>query len=491
MEKLDKKSIIVKFRLKHNKQYDYSKVEYKNTTTKVIITCKEHGDFLQTPKSHLNGCGCPECGKGKMTGRKVGTGFTTEEFIEKSISIHGDKYGYSLVNYINNDNKVDIICPIHGVFTQEARGHLSGRGCSKCGRKLVADKLSTNTTISTEVILDRFNKKHNNKYTYPYFSYNRRLDSINIKCPKYGIFNQVVDYHLNGRGCTKCGFSTSKSKGEQEIEYFVKQFVEVESNNRSLLKKNELDIYIPSKNLAIEYNGLHWHSELYKDRNYHYNKTMACKEKEVQLLHIFEDDWVNKKTLVKSFLKSKLGIFEKKINGRQCQVREVDSKVAYNFLDENHLQGKVSATNYLGLFHKEELVSLILFKKINDKIYDLNRFCSKQNYLVRGGFSKLLKHFTKTNKNVEEIITFSDNTYSDGGLYKTNEFKEVSIIAPDYKYIKDNIRKHKFGFRKINLKKLFKNTENKTEHQITLENKLYRIYDAGKTKYSYKPNKKI
>lgn len=482
MEKLSTKIVLEQFREVHGNKYDYSLVDYKNNTTKVTIVCKKHGKFEQLPKRHKVGDGCPKCAKEKMTGRPKGTGFTKEEFVEKAKKIHGNKYEYSLVDYVNNDTQVKIICPIHGEFGQEPRLHLSGRGCRLCGINKRSKNIKENVVfVTNDEYISRANKVHNNKYDYSSTKYIRSTNKVKIICPKHGEFEQRPYDHLQKKGCPKCGYSTSCSKGEKELADFVSKFVEIVRNDRKVIK-GELDIYIPSKNLAIEFNGIYWHSELFKDKNYHFEKYKECREKGIQLIQIFEDTWNLKQPLVESFLKSKLGIFEKKINARQCEIKYVSKGEAYRFLNDNHLQGEVSATYYIGLYKEDELVSLILFKKIKDNIYDLNRFCSKQNYLVRGGFSKLMKFFEKEYR-PEEIVSFSDNTYSNGNLYSSNGFDKVKDLLPDYKCIVDNERKHKFGFRKNKLVKMFENTENKTEYQICQENNIFRIYDAGKIKY--------
>lgn len=113
----------------HKDKYDYSKVEYINNKTKVCIICPTHGEFWQTPHSHLKGQGCPEC-----VALKGGRKSTTEEFIEKAKQIHGGKYDYSKVKYTNSITKVCIICPEHGEFWQRPTNHLNGNGCILCNR---------------------------------------------------------------------------------------------------------------------------------------------------------------------------------------------------------------------------------------------------------------------------------------------------------------------------------------------------------------------
>ena len=483
MKKLSEEAVKAQFKEKHGDYYDYSKFVYVNNTTKGIIICPKHGEFKQTAKRHKVGEGCPKCGYLKMTGRPVGIILGKEDFVRRAIIAHNGNYNYDNLVFTRLKHLTTFTCPIHGDFQQTPRSHQNGRGCRKCGYESMVEKINKKTFISQESYIERCKKIHNNKYDYSKVNYFRMTDKLTIICPKHGEFKQVADYHISGRGCKKCGYSTSLSKNEKELGDFIKSLgFKINTNDRELLEGNELDIVISSKKLAVEYNGIYWHSEAHKDKYYHRDKTNQCKEKAFQLIHIFANVWRFKKDLVKSFLKAKLGIFDKKLHGRKCMIQEIPYSIASEFYDRNHLQGKVSATTHLGLYLDKRLVTVMSFKKKEEGVYDLNRFCSKTGYLVRGGFSKLLKHFIKNNQ-VSKIISFSDNTYSDGGLYKNNGFTKVKDLPVDYKYIWGKELKHKFGFRKKKLAQMFDNTEGKTEHEICLENNVLRVYDAGKQKF--------
>jgi hypothetical protein len=142
-KKLTTEEFIIKAKCVHGDKYDYSKVEYINNHTKMIIICPEHGEFLQTSEHHLNSFGCKECTYNKKK-------LTTDEFIQKAKLIHSDKYDYSKVNYINNHTKVIIICPVHSDFEQQPTNHLLGKGCSKCVGK--------NKTNLPKNVADYYNK---------------------------------------------------------------------------------------------------------------------------------------------------------------------------------------------------------------------------------------------------------------------------------------------------------------------------------------------
>jgi hypothetical protein len=257
----------------------------------------------------------------------------------------------------------------------------------------------------------------------------------------------------------------------------------------SIIKPQQLDIFIPSHNIGIEFDGLYWHSENFIDNNYHLNKTKACEDVNIQLIHIFEDEWLHKKDVVKSRLKNLLGITEHKIFGRKCYINEIPNNIARKFLDDNHLQGFTNSTIKLGLFHNEELVSVMLFNKPRIGIgkdydgYELTRFASKLNTSVIGGADKLLKYFIKHN-NPKKIVSYADKRWSNGNLYEKLGFELTHENKPNYWYILGKTRKHRFNYRKNALKKKGVDVINKTEHEIMLDLGIYRIYDCGTLSYT-------
>ena len=173
---------------KHGDKYDYSKVDYFNCATDIIIICKSHGEFLQTPEGHLKSFGCKKC-HGIYH-------YTTEEWIEKASKKHGNKYDYSKVDYKNSSSKIIIICKIHGKFSQSAGCHMHGDGCSKCSGKY---------TYTTPEWIEKANKKHNNKYDYSKSEYNSSHSQVIIICKAHGEFElKAYHHHIRGQGCQKC-----------------------------------------------------------------------------------------------------------------------------------------------------------------------------------------------------------------------------------------------------------------------------------------------
>lgn len=283
-----------------------------------------------------------------------------------------------------------------------------------------------------------------------------KLDVIDYKDKLYEItcnngHNYKINYDLiykrneqHVKICTICNpIGLHNSEKEKSLYEFIKENYngKILENSRNIIKPYELDIYLPELNLAFEYNGLYWHSEVYKDKNYHINKTIKCEQQNIQLIHIWEDDWINKQEIVKSIILNKLGKIYNKLHARKCILKEInDNKIIIDFLNENHIQGYTSSTIKIGLYHNEELVSLMTFIK-NDKGYELNRFCNKINTIINGAASKLFNYFIK-NFDFIEIKSFADKSISKGNIYEKLKFNKVCELKPDYKYILDNIRIH-------------------------------------------------
>lgn len=197
-KKLTTAEFILKARQVHGWRYDYSKVNYITAQKKVCIICPKHGEFLQSPNAHLRGQGCPKCGRIDSKGNKK---YDTVKFIEKARKIHGEKYDYSKINYINSKTKMEIICPKHGSFFQNADNHFLGKGCPICANETLAKSKIKGISYHLELA----KKKHNNYYDYSLVGDCVKVkDKIKIICPKHGVFEQVLDLHKRGQGCPIC-----------------------------------------------------------------------------------------------------------------------------------------------------------------------------------------------------------------------------------------------------------------------------------------------
>jgi very-short-patch-repair endonuclease len=283
----------------HGDEYDYSKVEYINNKKKVEIICNKHGGFLQRPDRHLMGQGCPVCRYEKSA---VANSSSKDTFIEKANKIHNNKYDYSKVEYINNHTKVCIICPEHGEFWQTPRGHLQGKGCSKC--------VGRNRTVDEFVNIAK--KIHNDKYDYSKVEYKGSNEKVCIICPEHGEFWQTPHGHLNGKGCMLC----SNNKLESEIDTLLKEnkIDYVRQKKFPWLKyKNmlSLDFYLPDYRMVIECQGKqHFQPVSYFGGKEAYNeqvkkdliKINACNEHGIKILYFshYKDGTLNNINIVKN-----------------------------------------------------------------------------------------------------------------------------------------------------------------------------------------------
>lgn len=220
VKKATVEEFIEKATIKHNNKYDYSKVVYINSWTKVIITCPIHGDFEQQPSSHIQGNGCNKCGLIKTLKT---TRSTLEQFIQKAIKIHDIFYDYSKFVYVNNWTKGIIICPKHGEFEQSPSNHLNNQGCPNCGY----DRISKSRSNSEEDILNRFKEAHGNKYSYNNFVYNGFHTKSIMTCKEHGDFLQSPANHIKGAGCPKCGLLKTLESTRLTQEEFLEQAFKV------------------------------------------------------------------------------------------------------------------------------------------------------------------------------------------------------------------------------------------------------------------------
>ena len=532
----------------HGDRYCYDQVEYSDSNTKVRIVCPIHGVFEQTPSKHLHGQGCPECGRIK---RAESNTMTTDEFIKKSIEVHGEKYDYSKTVYERNDKDVTIICRVHGEFRQKPIKHLSGQGCPLC---------ANNTTMSNVEFIKKARLVHGDRYDYSKVDIISTHAKVEIICPKHGIFLQTPKEHLRGRGCRLCGNEAKRSKlnldrslvvqrllsvsngryivpdtieykndrskikvicpvhgewettpstlwkgagcpkcanqvsrPEEEIRDFLLKFLnkdDVIERDRSVLGRQELDLFIPKLNLAIEYNGLRWHSQRFKkDKNYHLNKLERCNEKGIRLIQIFEDEWLEKKDVVLSKIGHIIGCDGgKRIFARKCTVEAIKPDTAKIFLEKNHIQGYGRSTVYYGAYYEDKLVSVMSFLMESEGMWNLTRFATDNSCVCVGIGGKLFSRFLKDH-NPTQVKSFADRRWtldSEDNIYTKLGFRLDDILPPEYRYINGTRREHKFGYRKDRLHKKYGISMDMTELEMTRKLGFDRIYDCGLFKYVWK-----
>lgn len=467
----------------------------------ITIKCKIHGEvkvkcetFIKHKDDKLfcKHCHCSNLQKDRFSKKYI----TKEEFISIEKDKFGNKFSYNIDEFIDEKTKMTFICNDCGFqFKRSPRAHLkftlSDRktGCKNCStKKFAKERTKTIEEFKQDVIklygVDAFD--------FEKTEYNGSTNPVTIKCNECGkYFTIEANSLLQGHGCPR--HYRNHSKCEEEILTYLQNDLRLkcETNNREVLNGQEIDIYIPSLKLGVEYNGLYWHNELNKtDKNYHLNKTKICEANNVRLIQIFEDEWLYKKDIVKSMLKNIANKnSSQKIYARSCTIKVVDGSIAKNFIDNNHIQGYAPSKINIGLYNNNKLVSLMSFGHSRHFIgdgksdWELIRFCSLNGINVIGGASRLLHFFIKENR-PKKIITFADKRWSVGNLYNKLGFKLYNESKPNYFYIIGDKRKYRYNFRKSVLVKKYGCPQEMSEHQFCLSKKWYRIYDCGN--YCYK-----
>lgn len=528
-------TILSDFNNYHNFKYDYSNSVYKGFKKDINISCKDHGEFITTPKRHIEGQGCPICNNIEKFGHPAiskanlkthrqllikflnkkyqnfdFTDFKIEKGYHFSCNKHGKIINTKIVCKKCNDekkerkkietilkllkkrsekvvsvkyDKVKLMCE-HGLFEYNNK-QLYGNVqlCNDCSN------LGFNK-ISQDEFIDRALNRVGDIYDIKNTLYIDAKTKIPLKCEKHGPFEILPSNLFKGQGCNKCSHITSKA--EEEI---AKLIPNSKQNDRSLIAPLELDIV--GDGFAIEYDGLMWHSEgnstsnKFNKRNLsmkHLKKTEQCEMKGFQLFHIFENEWAQNKNKWISVINNAIGNNQKKVFARKCTIKEIPNDLYKQFCEDNHLQGYGIAKIKIGLFYDEELISIMSFGKsrFNKGVeYELIRFCSKLNTQVIGGASKLLKHFER-NYNPESIISYANRRWSQGNVYEKLGFEFIRNTPPNYFYFKPNENKlysrNKFQKHKLS-KVLIKFDIELTESENMFVNGYRKIYDSGNKVY--------
>lgn len=524
----------------HLNKYDYSLTDVSEGL-KVKIICPIHGQFKQSKYLHIKGANCPLC-----SGHKS---FNKEWFLKRANEVHGEKYDYSKVNYININTKVSIICPIHGEFEQKPNYHINNKaGCPKCGRVKCSGRYDTeefivkankvhgykydysatkyvigNTKVKIicpvhgefeQIARDHINSKagcpkcaseenakklslgyddfvlrsneiHKGKYDYSSVKYINNHTKVNILCPEHGIFRQSPSSHLQGHGCTTC---CSSIKQKQIREFVELNGFNVIENNRNIISPYELDMVIDDINIAIEFHGLYYHS---------YDRVETPKEKQYHATkcNMCENEGYQLIQIFENEWDDKRQIVESiiksklnkndRIYARNCEITQISSNDVKIFMDENHLQAGLNCKIAYGLKHNNELVCAIGIKNHNIHEYEISRFACKLGVNVVGGAGRLFKRFID-DYNPKEVLSYADRRFSNGNLYKKLGFKLLSCTKPNYFYIKKNNVYSRQKFQKHKLhKKLADYDSRMTESENMFNNKYRRIWDAGHLKFMW------
>jgi hypothetical protein len=362
--------------------------------------------------------------------------------------------------------------------------------------KYGVEHVSQNDEIIKKIILKSKltrEKTFINKYKHldiRNMDYDNKIFEMKCDCGKDHYFTISHDLFQNRRIfkiplCTICNkIGTLDSDIERQLYDFILEHYNgiINRNDRTL--GVEFDIFLPKLKIAFEYNGLYWHSELFKDKDYHLNKTEIAEKNGIKLIHIFEDDWFFKENIVKSKI---INLLDKsqQLCIEKCEIKEVnDNKLVEEFLNKNYIHGYFNSGIDIGLFYSNELISLMIFKVNGEEMkndYEMICFCDKLFYTITGGIEQMFKYFINKYK-PDNIISYVDRSWSNGSSFKQLGFMLDCKMEPDYYYFKNKKRYHRSDLKNdISIEQKYDSS--KTEHENMFERKIYKIFDSGKLKF--------
>lgn len=465
-------------------KYQTNKVVFISNKKPVILICPDHGEFEITRNAMLLSklsVACPICKK-----KERGEVYDTASCITKIENKFGHgHFDLSKVIYNGYRSEIEVGCLNgHGFFNILPDRLYAYNDCPKCSKLAKAKR----SQLTLTQFIDKAKSKHGNIYNYSsILEYNGLLKPVTITCSKHGTFKQLAGNHLNGKGCPSCGIITTKA--EIEILDWLKSLNQITIHQYR--DKYELDIFLPEYNLGIEYNGLWWHSELYKPKNYHAKKSNYFMKKGIRVIHLWEDEWTKNPQQIKAYLTHQLGLTESRIFARNTTTELINSKDANLLLEKAHLLGRTNAKYYIGLKYNDKLVAIGAFSN-NASARGINQW-EMVRYVtdgaVVGGLSKIMSSFRKLTKIYTPITSYTDNDKFSGSSYAKAGFIQLNEVSPDYKTISQSEywRHPKQFTKRSNLAKILGSVfdKNKTEHQNCLNNNIYRVYDSGKIKWIY------
>lgn len=383
--------------------------------------------------------------------------------MRKDVAKRYELYDKHIIEGYSSGKSVSEIAKNLGIKPQKVKHIASSLGITKRWKH------------TRETFIEEARKIHGDFYNYDKVNYAGNKTKVIITCPHHGDFLQTPHMHISQKmqGCPSCSVSSPHRK---LITYLNSLGIDFIVNDRKTLGGLELDILIPSKNLAIEVNGEYYHTiDKVGDKYYHYNKYKLCVDKGIRLLQFWGREVLNNSELVFSMIRNSLGMIDRKIPARKCNVVKLDSKTYKEFLNENHLEGKRNSGIKLGLEYKGELVSVMGFSDYKN-YYELDRFCSKAGSVVVGGFSKLL-----SNAPSGKIVSYSFNRYSNGHVYKASGFTLERENKTSLFYYHGGRLKNRNSFMKYKLaeKLNIDNPEDYTEKELAELIGAYQVFDAG------------
>lgn len=420
---------------------DYTKPEtraaWNGSKSKIPIWCKIHKTFFtQQGSNHMNGQGCPDCGSAVKIAKR-----RKADPVADFRRVHGERYDYSQMRYVSTHTPITIVCHEHGPFQMKPLFHLQGGNCQQCRAGWRDNVGAIRTAGYVDTFAERAARLHKGAYAIIRMP-EHAFDKAILNCPKHGDFEQKAYSHLAGHGCPRCGKIISYT--QLEVAEFVAGLgVPIEHDNRTVLGGYHIDIWLPSINLGIEYNGAFWHTEE-RVGNKHREKWEIAQAVNVRLIQIFDFEWIERRSAVENRLRSLIG-GSKAVGARSCELREVERAEAAKFLNAWHTQGTTPRAEVAyALFHDGQMVACMTFGRgrFHASGWELLRYASLGR--VQGGFSRLLAAFIAA-RDPDEIRSYCDLRWGDGRVYAQAGFVMDHITAPDYWYTKSEKRVSRYS----------------------------------------------
>jgi predicted Zn-ribbon and HTH transcriptional regulator len=457
---------------------------YTSLSADVRVSCLKHGAFTTKASSLYRGYGCKKCAN-EANGKK--RSFSEDEIRRALV---GKPVSLIRLYKTKRGTQALMLCQEHGEYKTQAASIMAGRGCLKCSAKIRGLK----TVVCFDEFISRAKVIHGDKYTYCRDRYTSISEGVVVTCKDHGEFTQRGSDHIHkGSGCPACGV-LKDSKPQIEISKFIERFgYETVRNYKFSDSKHEIDVFIPELKIAIEYNGIYFHTQQFrKSSGYHIEKTKLAAKHGIRLVHLFSDEWENNQLACESYLMNLIGVrsqFSK--YARKCEIGDVTQDIANDFYTANHIQGACWHGINVGLFDKNVLIALMTFSKkasgrkvLGSGDWELVRFASSEN--VVGGASRLFKALLNKTR-ADRVISFSDNRLFSGGVYERMRFTKDIVYPPNYAYVDRNgsQRLHKSRFQHKHLKTLLGDAYDptKTEKENCESAGYYRIYDCGLTRW--------
>ena len=428
-------------------RYDFSSAVYAGALVRIEgIICPQHGKFSQyAAQLRKDGAGCPKCGAEQRV-KTVRT--PEEEYIARVLEVHAGKgYTYANCKFTKMNAYIQVNCPKHGAFTIRASKHLYAKeGCQVCAKEVKQTHIlkyrhlapAAKVANTGKSFFQQCSDAHAGIYTYPEQEYKGAKHKISIICQKHGVFRQAAWNHLSGKGCRQCVY---KSKPEATIAAFVYGLgFKVDRGRRDVTPPREIDVWVPERNIGIEYHGLYHHTTNKKGKA-HREKWELAQRAGVRLVQIFEDEWLQKQEIVENRLRAILGAGEQH-DARKCRKEIVAPTEAKAFLQKHHIQGGGINGVHYGLRGKDGvLLAVASFQRSRsgamvhntvEGVWEVLRYASVGR--VRGGFTRLFKMFL-SDVQPDKVISYCDLRYGDGKLYAASGFTLEGITEPDYWWV--------------------------------------------------------